>query len=140
MNTERSTEAGTNSGTKGRSNEYNDKARFLPAYCGGYWAKGYGYFQSLFNRFVECVATYQTLKKRLVEREATVTTSDARLHHLKRFRTRFEPLTDLRDELHIRVDTNMTLNESIRQILSHDHFSASLQIAELMNNRLSEVA
>jgi hypothetical protein len=80
------------------------------------------------------------LKKRLVEREATVTTSDARLHHLKRFRTRFEPLTDLRDELHIRVDTNMTLNESIRQILSHDHFSASLQIAELMNNRLSEVA
>jgi hypothetical protein len=80
------------------------------------------------------------LKKRLVEREATVTTSDARLHHLKRFRTRFEPLTDLRDELHIRVDTNMTLNESLRQILSHDHFSASLQIAELMNNRLSEVA
>jgi hypothetical protein len=80
------------------------------------------------------------LKKPLVEREATVTTSDARLHHLKRFRTRFEPLTDLRDELHIRVDTNMTLNESIRQILSHDHFSASLQIAELMNNRLSEVA
>jgi 2-phosphoglycerate kinase len=80
------------------------------------------------------------LKKRLVEREATMTTSDARLHHLKRFRTRFEPLTDLRDELHIRVDTNMTLNESIRQILSHDHFSASLQIAELMNNRLSEVA
>ena len=90
--------------------------------------------------FVECLATYQTLKKRLVEREATVTTSDARLHHLKRFRTRFEPLTDLRDELHIRVDTNMVLNESIRQILSHDHFSASLQIAELMKNRLSEVA
>jgi hypothetical protein len=58
------------------------------------------------------------LKKRLVEREATMTTSDARLHHLKRFRTRFEPLTDLRDELHIRVDTNMAHNESIRQILS----------------------
>jgi predicted kinase len=88
--------------------------------------------------FVECVASYQTLKKRLVEREITVTTSDARLQHLKHFRARFKPLTEIRDELHIRVDTNMPLNECMRQILSHDHSSASRQIAELMKNRLSD--
>jgi hypothetical protein len=35
--------------------------------------------------------------------------------------------------------TDMPLDESIRQVLSHDHFSASRQIAELMMNRLSEV-
>jgi hypothetical protein len=88
--------------------------------------------------FVECVASYQTLKKRLVERETTVTTSDARLQHLKQFRARFEPLTKIRDELHIRVDTDMPLNECMLQILSHDHSSASRQIAELMKNRLSD--
>jgi hypothetical protein len=88
--------------------------------------------------FVECMAPYQTLKKRLVEREATVTMSDARLQHLKQFRARFEPLAEIRDELHIRVDTNEPLNQSIRQILAHDHFATSQQIGELMKNRLSE--
>ena len=90
--------------------------------------------------FVECMAPYQTLKKRLIEREAVVSMSDARLQHQKRFRARFEPLAEIRDELHIRVDTNMPLSESIRQILAHDHFATSQQIGELMKNRLSEKA
>jgi hypothetical protein len=34
-------------------------------------------------------------------------------------------ITEIHDELRIRVNTNMPLNESIRQVLSHDHFSAS---------------
>ncbi|MGD8992900.1 MAG: AAA family ATPase [Desulfobacterales bacterium] len=88
--------------------------------------------------FVECMAPYQTLKKRLVEREATVTMSDARLQHLKQFRARYEPLAEIRDELHIRVDTNVPFNQSIRQILAHDHFATSQQVGELMKNRLSE--
>jgi aminoglycoside phosphotransferase family enzyme/predicted kinase len=90
--------------------------------------------------FVECVAPYQTLQKRLAEREKTASTSDARLHHLKQFRARFEPLTEIRDEFRIRVDTNVSLNESIQKILSDDHFSASKQIAGLLKNRLSAVA
>jgi predicted kinase len=89
--------------------------------------------------FIECVAPYQTLRKRLAERETADSISDARLIHLKHFRKRFEPLTDIRDELRIRVDTNMSLDESLRQVFSHDHFSASQQIAELMMGRLSEV-
>jgi hypothetical protein len=90
--------------------------------------------------FVECMAPYQTLKKRLIEREAAVAISDARLQHLKQFRAQFEPLAEIRDELHIRVDTNMPLKQSIRQILAHDHFATSQQIGELMKNRLSEKA
>jgi hypothetical protein len=90
--------------------------------------------------FVECMAPYQTLKKRLIEREASVAISDARLQHLKQFRAQFEPLAEIRDELHIRVDTNMPLNQSIRQILAHDHFATSQQIGELMKIRLSEKA
>ena len=89
--------------------------------------------------FIECVAPYQTLRKRLAERETADSISDGRLIHLTHFRKRFEPLTDIRDELRIRVDTNMSLDESMRQVLSHDHFSASQQIAELMVRRLSEV-
>ncbi|MGD9121345.1 MAG: AAA family ATPase [Desulfobacterales bacterium] len=90
--------------------------------------------------FVECMVPYQTLKKRLIEREAAVAISDARLQHLKQFRAQFEPLAEIRDELHIRVDTNMPLKQSIRQILAHDHFATSQQIGELMKNRLSEKA
>jgi predicted kinase len=86
------------------------------------------------------MAPYQTLKKRLIEREAAVAISDARLQHLKQFRAQFEPLAEIRDELHIRVDTNMPLKQSIRQILAHDHFATSQQIGELMKNRLSEKA
>jgi hypothetical protein len=90
--------------------------------------------------FVECMAPYHILKKRLVEREATVTMSDARLHHLKQFISRFEPLSEIRDELCIHVDTTGAFDESIRQILAHDHFATSQQIGELMKDRLSEKA
>ena len=40
----------------------------------------------------------------------------------------------------IRVETTVTLNESIRQILAYDHFATSQQTGELMKNRLSEKA
>jgi len=90
--------------------------------------------------FIECVAPYQTLKHRLIERETTVTTSDARLLHLKQFRSQFEPVTELRDELRIQIDTDRPLNESIREIFSQDHFSASQQISELLKKRLSAVS
>lgn len=90
--------------------------------------------------FIECAAPYQTLKKRLMEREATASLSDARLQHLKQFRAQYEPLTEIRNELHVRIDTKLALNECIRQILAHDHFATSQQIGELIKIRLSEKA
>jgi predicted kinase len=85
--------------------------------------------------FVECLAPYARLKKRLSEREAKQTTSDARLHHLKQFRARFEPLSEMRDELRIRVNTAKPIRESMRKILIHDHVLLSRQTDEAIKNR-----
>ncbi len=68
--------------------------------------------------FVECVSPAAVLKDRLKKREAKVTVSDARLHHFKELKSRFEPLDDMPDEMHIRIDTQKHLNESMMQILS----------------------
>jgi aminoglycoside phosphotransferase family enzyme/predicted kinase len=79
--------------------------------------------------FFECIAPYQILKKRLSEREAATTASDARLHHLRQFRARFEPLSEIREELRLRVNTDMELDAIMRQILSHDYALLSKQTA-----------
>jgi aminoglycoside phosphotransferase family enzyme/predicted kinase len=55
--------------------------------------------------FVECIGPYPILKRRLSERKAKLTASDARLHHLRQFRERYAPLSEVRDELRIRVNT-----------------------------------
>jgi aminoglycoside phosphotransferase family enzyme/predicted kinase len=71
--------------------------------------------------FVECTASNETLKKRLSIRDASTAISDARLHHFKQLCARFESINDLPDEMHIRIDTEKPLEESMRQILSHDY-------------------
>ena len=71
--------------------------------------------------FVECVASNETLKKRLSIRNASDTISDARLHHFKQFKDRFEPISELADEMHICIDTEKPLEEAMRQILAHDY-------------------
>jgi hypothetical protein len=82
--------------------------------------------------FIECVASSSTLKKRLTKRDSMNTTSDARLHHLKKLSANFESLNDLRDELHIRVSTEVAVNESMKQILSHEYVSILQQTAETL--------
>ena len=71
--------------------------------------------------FVECAASDETIKKRLSIRDASPTISDARLRHFKQFKARFEPISELGDEMHICIDTDMPLEEGMRQILSHDY-------------------
>jgi aminoglycoside phosphotransferase family enzyme/predicted kinase len=71
--------------------------------------------------FVECLASNETLKKRLSIRNSSATISDARLHHFKQFKDRFEPISELADEMHICIDTEKPLEEGMRQILSHDY-------------------
>ena len=82
--------------------------------------------------FIECVASSSTLKKRLTKRNSLNTISDARVHHLKKLSANFESLTGLRDELHIRVSTEVALNESMKQILSHEYVSILQQTAETL--------
>jgi hypothetical protein len=71
--------------------------------------------------FVECAASNETLKKRLSMRDASISISDARLPHFRQFKNRFEPITDLADEMHICIDTEKPPEEGMRQILSHDY-------------------
>lgn len=74
--------------------------------------------------FVECVSSEATLKERLKRRNKTAGISDARLYHFDQFKTRFEPLDEIHDEMHIRVDTEKPLEECMRQILSKDYLAA----------------
>jgi len=77
--------------------------------------------------FVECTASNETLKKRLSIRDTSTTISDARLHHFTQLRAHFEPINDLPDQMHIRLNTEAPREEGLRQILSHDYALLSYQ-------------
>jgi len=79
--------------------------------------------------FVECTVSNETLKKRLSIRDASTTISEARLLHFKQLCAQFESLHDLPDEMHIRVNTDLPLEESLRQVLAHDYALLSHQTA-----------
>jgi len=75
--------------------------------------------------FVECISSDELTKGRLVERETMASVSDARVHHLKDLKRRFEPLESLPNEMHIRVHTVKPLNKCIQQILFHNYGTAA---------------
>jgi len=80
--------------------------------------------------FIECVAPIDILYARLKDREVKkASVSDARLHHFKQLMDRYEPLTEIRNELHIRINTKKPLKESIHKILLHDYFLLSQEAA-----------
>lgn len=82
--------------------------------------------------FVECVCSEPTIKKRLMRRETIPTVSDARLRHFDQIKERFEPLGEVRDDMHIRVDTEKSLEESMEHILSQDYVLECLQTADAL--------
>jgi len=76
--------------------------------------------------FVECVLKENVIKERLLKRETGYPVSDARYHHYENFKKRFEPLNELGDEMHIRVDTEKPLEACMEQILAKDRYIVSL--------------
>jgi hypothetical protein len=72
--------------------------------------------------FIECAARQEILIDRLRQRENGVSVSDARVQHLEYLQRRFEPLADIPETLHLRVDTEEPLPENLNRILSHDNF------------------
>ena len=68
--------------------------------------------------FVECLSPVNLSKARLMKRRTGSSISDARLRHFEQFKKRFEPLNEIPDEIHIPIDTERPLQESIRKILS----------------------
>ena len=71
--------------------------------------------------FVECSARPDILIERLRRRENGPSVSDARVQHFQQLRQRFEPLVDIRAELHLRVNTEEPLRRNLDRILSHDN-------------------
>jgi hypothetical protein len=84
--------------------------------------------------FVECVLKENVIKERLLKRETGYSVSDARYHHYEDFKKRFEPLNELGDEMHIRVDTERSLESCMEKILATDYYIASLN-ADPNNSR-----
>ncbi len=85
--------------------------------------------------FVECTSPVKVLKDRLLEREGKIGVSDARLHHLKQFKSRFEPLKELTEEMHIRIDTQLPIKENMMEILSHEYSRLSMALQENLKIR-----
>ena len=82
--------------------------------------------------FVECTCPEALLKQRLIRRDVTSSVSDARLRHFEQIKARFEPLNEVPVEMHIGVDTERPLEESMEHILSQDYVLECLQTAEVL--------
>ncbi len=82
--------------------------------------------------FVECICPEAILKERLLKREAVSSVSDARLRHFEQMKARFESLNEVRDDMHISVETERPLEESMEYILSQDYVLESVQTAKAM--------
>ena len=84
--------------------------------------------------FVECAASFEILKKRLAERERTGGISDARLHHLKQLKANFEAMDELQNDMHLKINTGVPIDASMRQIISHDYTLLTRQTTRAMKN------
>jgi predicted kinase len=84
--------------------------------------------------FIECVASHEILKKRLLKRENSDCISDARLPHLKHFKALFEPLGELQSDMHLKIDTEESIDACMRQILSHDYIFLAQQATRAMKD------
>jgi uncharacterized protein len=71
--------------------------------------------------FVECAASDDVLKKRLMERETRPSLSDARLAHFDAFKKGFEPLDEIRAEQKMTVNTEKPINECMARILLNEY-------------------
>jgi aminoglycoside phosphotransferase family enzyme/predicted kinase len=80
--------------------------------------------------FVECICSETVLKKRLIQREKACSISDARLHHFDRIKAFFEPLDEMPDKVHIRIDTERSLEEALQELLSQDSLLLHRQTAK----------
>jgi predicted kinase len=70
--------------------------------------------------FVECQAVEATLAARLLKRETEPSVSDARLIHLEAFKKRFDPMNRIGNAIHVRVDTENSPADCLRQIFLTD--------------------
>jgi aminoglycoside phosphotransferase family enzyme/predicted kinase len=77
--------------------------------------------------FIECVARTDTLLARLRKRKKGPSVSDARVQHFQQLKERFHSLDDMDKELHIIVNTDEPLKQSLHKLFSHLSLAAPLK-------------
>ena len=87
--------------------------------------------------FVECFSPASVSKSRLIKRNTKPSFSDARLRHFEHFKKHFEPLNEIKDEMHIRIDTARLLEESIQKILSHGNIISDRKDTQVVKSSRS---
>jgi aminoglycoside phosphotransferase family enzyme/predicted kinase len=77
--------------------------------------------------FIECRCRQPLLHQRLTAREEQKSISDARLQHLEAQSRAFEPLDELRDSLHVPINTEQPLHHCVHEIFSKGYLLQSQQ-------------
>jgi hypothetical protein len=70
--------------------------------------------------FIECTSSDPVIKRRLKNRDIRPSISDARLEHFENLKDAYEPLDDIPQDIHITVDTQESLKDNIKLILSQE--------------------
>jgi uncharacterized protein len=81
---------------------------------------------------VECECKPETIRSRLEERENHTGLSDARIQHLPEIISHFEPITELDQDTHIKVKTDISIEKTFHEILSNAYLCKSAQIKTRM--------
>ncbi len=82
--------------------------------------------------FVECVCKEETIRLRLKDREIKSGLSDARLEHLPKMIENFDPLTELSPEIHLKINTEDPLSDTVVRVLSEGYACACAQVNKLL--------
>ncbi len=78
--------------------------------------------------FVECGCDIAVIRSRLKEREQSSGRSDARLQHIDQLQKEFEPITEFHSEIHIHMNTEGPIQETLIRALSDGYLRKSAQL------------
>lgn len=84
--------------------------------------------------FVECFCRLESIRERLKQREQRLSISDARLQHLNDMVKNFEPLREVPETAHIRLDTDQPFERSFLKLLSEGHALRCAQVRQVLEN------
>jgi predicted kinase len=82
--------------------------------------------------FVECKCPTDIIRKRLIKREDYTGLSDAIIQHLPDIIKNFEPITELSNDIHIKIETQTDIGQSLYQLLSEAYLCKSAQVETII--------
>jgi predicted kinase len=82
--------------------------------------------------FVECACSRETIESRLRDRGGQMGESDARLPILDQLLAEFQPASELPEEMHLRVDTEASLDSVLARIAARAYERQKRQVRQRM--------